>query len=117
MVRRLSLAIAAALLSTVANAQQAPMHDTWDINAPNGALMMLGKPLPSAAASAVSGAPMQDTWDINAPNGDLGTVAATAVADRHVHGIEANTAAVDRVIEIQPDTRYVNVRSGETVLF
>lgn len=114
MVRKLSLAVAAALLTTTAYAQ-GPMHDTWDINAPNGAPMALGQPLP--AAPEVARAPMHDTWDINAPNGEPSALAATPVTDAHVHGIAATGTRIDRVVEVKPGTRHVNVRTGETVLF
>lgn len=121
MVRKLSIVVAAALLSSPAFAQ-GPMHDTWDINAPNGEPMILGKPLPAAGtATNVSRAPMHDTWDINAPNGDPAGFGSPAVAVSHadpaVHGHAGATGSVDRVIDVKPGTRYVNVKSGETVLF
>jgi len=122
MVYKLSIAVAAALLSTTAFAQ-GPMQDTWDINAPNGEPTILGKSLPSTVAqpSTLSSAPMQDTWDINAPNGAPIVAGPTSVAASHgdsaVHGHAASAANVDRVIEVRPGTRYVNVTSGETVLF
>lgn len=114
MVRKLSLAVAAALLTTTAYAQ-GPMHDTWDIKAPNGAPMALGQPLP--AAPAFARAPMHDTWDNNAPNGEPSALAATPVTDAHVHGIATTNPRIDRVIEVKRGTRHVNVRTGETVLF
>jgi len=120
MVRKLTIAVAAALLSSTAFAQ-GPMQDTWDINAPNGAPMIPGKPLPSVAApSALSAAPMQDTWDINAPNGPrllVPTAVAAAHGDSAVHGQTASAGSVNRVIDVRPGTRHVNVTSGETVLF
>lgn len=116
MVRKLSIAVAAALFTATTYAQ-GPMHDTWDINAPNGAPMILGQPLPAAPAAApVARGPMHDTWDINAPNGEPSALAATPATDAHVHGIATN-ARVDRVITVKPGTRHVNVRSGETVRF
>jgi Heavy-metal resistance protein CzcE len=121
MVRKLAIAVAATLLSSTAFAQGA-MQDTWDTNAPNGAPMILGKPLSSSAASsAAARAPMQDTWDINAPNGAPSVAAPAALAASHsdpaVHGHAVSTAKADRVIEVGAGTRYVNVKSGETVLF
>jgi len=73
------------------------------------------------ATAAFAQNPMQDTWDINAPNGDPMVLAPASVAASHggsaVHGHAAGAAKVDRVIEVRPGTRYVNVTSGETVLF
>lgn len=119
MVRKLAIAVAATLLSSTVFAQ-GPMQDTWDINAPNGEPMIVGKPLPSQTPSAsVAQGPMHDTWDINAPNGEPILLAAPAAADTHtaVHGHAANAASAQRVIEIAPGTKAVNVQDGETVLF
>jgi hypothetical protein len=63
--------------------------------------------------------PMQDTWDINAPNGTPLRIAAEPEAATHtgVHGHAASAAIAQRVIDVRPDTKSVNVRDGETVLF
>ncbi len=121
MVRKISIVAAAALLSTAAFAQ-GPMQDTWDINAPNGAPTVPGKPLPAAASeSTVVRGPMHDTWDINAPNGvpfaRVETPTAASHGDPAVHGHAGTATRVDRVIEVGPGTRYVNVKSGEAVMF
>jgi hypothetical protein len=83
--------------------------------------MIPGKPLPGFdAPSAFAQAPMHDTWDIYAPNGRPTVAAPVAVAahgDSAVHGHAGAAVSVDRVIDVRPDTRYVNVKSGETVLF
>lgn len=122
MVRKLVSAAAAALISSAAFAQGV-MHDTWDINAPNGAAaMMPGQPLTAYAAPVkAAAAPMHDTWDINAPNGlpaaEALSTAKPAQGDTPVHGHASASAAPDRTIEVGPGTRHVNVTSGETVLF
>lgn len=119
MVRKLTIAAAAVLLSSAAYAQ-GPMHETWDINAPNGEPMALGHPLPTHTGFSAS-APMHETWDINAPNGEA-TFAAVPeepaqYADTDVHGHAAATSRADRVIEVHAGMGHVNVTSGETVLF
>jgi hypothetical protein len=118
MKRTLSTLLAATGLTILSGIASAQMQDTWDINAPNGTPMQLGQPLPVPARAVASG-PMQDTWDINAPNGAPLRSAEPAATNRHTaaHGHAANAASAQRVIEIAPGMKAVNVRDGETVLF
>lgn len=89
MLRRLSMALAATGISalTAGAFAQWPMHDTWDINAPNGV-----------------------------PTVDVSQRVAATPAAHGAHG-HAATRRADRVIEVRPGMKHVNVQDGETVLF